>query len=109
MAEIIRYVKHRRATAAAWALVNPILKLGQLGIETDGLLTSPKFKIGNGVTAWNTLPYATSGSGITFASVVTGFVSTGTSTAVVNTDTLEEALEKLQGQIDYLKNNTVAG
>lgn len=102
MAEIIRYVKHRRATAAAWTAANTVLKLGQLGIETDGLLTAPKFKIGDGVTAWNTLPYA---GGIAFNSVVSGFV-TGANSTVINTDTLEEALEKLQGQIDYLKANT---
>jgi nitrogen fixation protein len=50
-------------TAANFTSNNPILLLGQKGIETDDLLTAPKFKIGNGVTAWNTLPYANSGGG----------------------------------------------
>lgn len=50
-------------TSANFTSNNPILLLGQKGIETDDLLTAPKFKIGNGVTAWNTLPYANSGGG----------------------------------------------
>lgn len=50
-------------TAANFTSNNPILLLGQKGIETDDLLTAPKFKIGNGVTAWNTLPYANIGGG----------------------------------------------
>jgi nitrogen fixation protein len=50
-------------TSANFTSNNPILLLGQKGIETDDLLTAPKFKIGNGVTAWNTLPYANIGGG----------------------------------------------
>ena len=50
-------------TAANFISNNPILLLGQKGIETDDLLTAPKFKIGNGVTDWNTLPYANIGGG----------------------------------------------
>lgn len=68
MSEIIRYIKHRRDTIANWASANPILYAGQIGIETDGLLTTPKFKIGDGTTAWNSLPYAnTSGSSNPFS------------------------------------------
>lgn len=47
-------------TAANFTSINPVLLLGQKGIETDGLLTAPKFKIGDGVTAWDSLPYANS-------------------------------------------------
>lgn len=50
-------------TAANFTSNNPILLLGQKGIETDDLLTAPKFKIGDGVTDWNTLPYANIGGG----------------------------------------------
>jgi len=50
-------------TAANFTSNNPILLLGQKGIETDDLLTAPKFKIGDGVTVWNSLPYANSGGG----------------------------------------------
>jgi len=50
-------------TAANWTNNNPILLEGQIGIETDGLTTTPKFKIGDGTTAWNSLPYASSSGG----------------------------------------------
>jgi hypothetical protein len=47
-------MQQKRATAARWAAVNPILYDGQLGIETDtGVL-----KWGDGVTHWLDLPIA---------------------------------------------------
>lgn len=42
-----------RGTAAQWVLKNPILLIGELGVETD----THQFKIGDGVTAWNSLAY----------------------------------------------------
>lgn len=62
MAEITRYLKHRRDTAANWTANNPTLLAGQLGIETDGLTTTPKFKIGDGTSTWTALPYFYGGS-----------------------------------------------
>ena len=47
-------IKLRRDTAAAWAAANPILSAGEPGLETDTNL----IKYGNGVSAWNSLPYA---------------------------------------------------
>lgn len=47
-------IKLRRDTAAAWAAANPVLSAGEPGLETDTNL----IKYGNGVTAWNGLPYA---------------------------------------------------
>ena len=44
----------KRATAARWTSVNPTLAIGELGLETD----TNKAKMGDGVTAWNGLPYA---------------------------------------------------
>jgi hypothetical protein len=51
--------KFRRGTSADWAAANPILAEGEPGvdIDTDG------FKVGDGVTAWNDLPFITGGSG----------------------------------------------
>lgn len=48
-------VKHiqRNDTKANWLLSNPILSLGELGIETDTF----KIKIGNGVDNYANLPY----------------------------------------------------
>lgn len=43
----------RRSTAAEWSSANPVLLSGELGLETD----TAKFKIGNGTSAWNALPY----------------------------------------------------
>lgn len=50
-------LQHKNDTAVNWTALNPTLLVGQLGIETDNLTTTPKFKIGDGVTDWNTLPY----------------------------------------------------
>jgi len=44
----------RRDTAANWTSVNPVLGPGEPALETDTL----KVKYGNGVNAWNSLPYA---------------------------------------------------
>lgn len=44
----------RRDTAANWASVNPVLELGEPGLETDTL----KVKYGDGSTAWNALSYS---------------------------------------------------
>ena len=46
-------IQIRRDTAANWTSVNPILAQGELGVETD----TDKFKVGDGVTAWNSLDY----------------------------------------------------
>jgi hypothetical protein len=69
-------IQYKRDTAANWASNNPVLLAGQIGVETDDLLTAPKYKIGDGVSAWNTLPYANSTSG-TFTSDITVSLSGG--------------------------------
>lgn len=46
-------IQFRRGTAASWTSANPVLAEGELGLETD----SGFFKVGNGVTAWNSLNY----------------------------------------------------
>lgn len=47
-------IQLRRATLSQWTLANPVLSDGELVIETD----TYQAKIGNGVTAYNSLPYA---------------------------------------------------
>ena len=49
----------RRDTAANWTTNNPILALGEMGIETD----TRKFKFGDGSTSWTSLAYASGSSG----------------------------------------------
>lgn len=50
MADMIQI---RRDTAANWTSANPILAQGELGAETD----TSKIKIGDGTTAWASVPY----------------------------------------------------
>lgn len=50
MADIIQI---KRGTAASATANNPILADGEFGYETD----TSKIKVGDGVTAWNSLPY----------------------------------------------------
>jgi hypothetical protein len=45
--------KLRRGTSVDWSSNNPTLRSGEPGYETD----SGRFKIGNGYTPWNQLPY----------------------------------------------------
>jgi hypothetical protein len=44
----------RRDTTANWNLFNPVLKSGEMGLDT----TLNKFKIGNGTSTWSLLTYA---------------------------------------------------
>lgn len=56
MTQIVKsIVRVRRNTAAAAATNNVVLKLGEIGHETDTL----KNKVGDGTTPFNDLPYAT--------------------------------------------------
>ncbi len=51
-------IKLRRDTAANWTIVNSVLSQGEVGVELSETTSIPsKFKIGNGATAWNSLPY----------------------------------------------------
>ena len=58
MSSVPAILRHRRDTAANWTAANPVLEDGQLGFETD----TRKSKLGNGVTAWNSLSYTAGGS-----------------------------------------------
>ena len=50
---MITRIQLRRDTAANWNANNPILAIGEFGIDTDTF----NFKIGNGVDNWNNLNY----------------------------------------------------
>jgi 3D (Asp-Asp-Asp) domain-containing protein len=47
-------LQNRRDIASAWTSANPTLAAGEMGLETD----TSRFKLGDGVTAWNSLAYA---------------------------------------------------
>jgi hypothetical protein len=46
-------MQQRRGTAEQWNLANPVLAAGEIGFETD----TNKFKLGDGVNAWENLAY----------------------------------------------------
>ena len=47
-------IKLRRGTTTQWTTNNPILAEGEVGVDT----TLDKFKIGDGITVWNSLVFA---------------------------------------------------
>ena len=47
-------IQVRREPASEWTTSNPVLSQGEFGLETD----SGRFKIGDGIRSWSTLPYA---------------------------------------------------
>ena len=48
------HMKQRQDTKASWAELNPVLLDGELGFVTDD---PHLYKMGDGVTAWNDLPF----------------------------------------------------
>lgn len=64
-------IQIRRGTSAQWSTNNPVLGSGELGFDT----TVKNFKVGDGVTAWSTLPFSdalkANLSGPTFTGTVT--------------------------------------
>lgn len=75
-------IQLRRGTAAEWTAANPVLALGEPGHERD----TGKLKLGDGVTAWAALPYASAGpqgpAGVADDTSVADLVTTpGTETA----------------------------
>jgi hypothetical protein len=91
-------IKLRNGTAAEWTAANPVLAVGEIGIEIDTDLQ----KIGDGTTAWTALTYSNvlpsdsrlsdtrtpSASSITDAMIATTLSpSKITGTAVITTDT----------------------
>jgi len=47
-------IQLRNDISTNWATANPVLLIGEIGIETDTML----YKLGNGSDNWNDLPYA---------------------------------------------------
>jgi hypothetical protein len=67
-------MQQRRGTAAEWTSANTVLSAGEIGFETD----TSKFKIGDGTTAWNSLPYFVNADDIESGLLDTDEVSEGT-------------------------------
>ena len=77
-------IQIRRDTKARWADLNPILAAGEMGFEID----NNRLKIGNGITAWNSLPYVT---------------KTDWSTIITQIDTLTQKLDALEARVQELE------
>jgi len=58
-------IQFRRGTASEWTSANPILSQGEAGYEFD----TGRFKVGNGLSTWNSLPYSSGVTGPTGPSV----------------------------------------
>ena len=67
-------IQFRRDTASAWTAANPILSQGEAGYEFD----TGRFKVGNGLSPWNSLPYSSGVTGPTGPLGPTGAQSTVT-------------------------------
>lgn len=52
-------IQLRRGAEQAWIDSNPTLAIGEMGVETD----TGKFKVGDGVTEWNSLAYSSGDDG----------------------------------------------
>ena len=53
-------IQLRRDTSSNWVLANPVLALGELGLETNTL----RIKVGDGLNNWNTLDYISDPAGL---------------------------------------------
>ena len=52
-------IKLRRGNSGAWTSANPVLALGEVGLEMD----THRFKVGDGTSTWNSLAYWVTGGG----------------------------------------------
>jgi hypothetical protein len=95
----------RRGTAAQWTSANPILAAGEFGYEAD----TGKGKIGNGATAWTSLPYvigafdANQLTGTTLAPTVvsSALTSVGTLGALGVTGAIQAGSINVTGNVIY--------
>lgn len=61
-------IQFRRGTASEWTTANPILSQGEAGYEYD----TGRFKVGNGLSPWNSLAYSSGVTGPTGPQGITG-------------------------------------
>lgn len=79
----------KRGLAERWTLVNPVLNPGEPGFELD----TNKFKIGDGVTAWNDLPYQS--DNVSVDDITIAFIDGKLGVKAVSTDLLTQGENSL--------------
>lgn len=87
-------IQLRRGSEVEWSTANPTLAIGEVGINLD----TYKFKIGNGVTPWNSLPY--SQDGVSIQNVLPPLTFDGA------TQTLGISLDKSDVGLDQVDNTS---
>lgn len=103
MAEIIvaQRMWQRRDTAANWTSKNPILNAGEWGVELVSGSPLMKAKLGDGLTAWNDLPYY--GAVSTAADVDYDNAASG-----LAADNVQEALDEIKELIGSSGGNSLS-
>jgi hypothetical protein len=100
-------IKLRRDSAANWATNNPILALGEPGLETD----TRKIKYGDGITHWSSLPYAAGGGNASGARWVATVNTCGngqlTATSINGRDWTNPTPNGSTGNNDYIRSLAV--
>lgn len=101
--ETIR-IRFREDTAKNWEIANPVLASSEPGRETD----TGKFKIGDGKTNWNNLPYVTSEvkemDNTEVLSAITNTNADITNTINTNNANITTLLTQLQDSVNNLNN-----
>jgi hypothetical protein len=95
-------MQQRRKPAATWTSTNEQLLDGELGIESD----TGKWKVGDGSTLWNAIPYQPSNAGINAA--ITAAVNNLIDGAPGALDTLNELAAALGDNASYAASITTA-
>jgi hypothetical protein len=85
-------IQLRRDTAANWTTNNPVLTQGEIGID----LTNAYFKIGDGITAWNSLQIARNGEDILYDNTIVDRLSA---------NSLQVAIDQLATEFSPSQNN----
>lgn len=83
-------IQLRRSLGSQWSNVNPVLAQGELGYEID----TGRFKIGNGESNWDTLPY--------FTIPPTDVSELANSTGYITSSSLPTKLSDLEDDINFL-------
>lgn len=85
MSTVTWSLQHKRDTAANWTANNPVLLNGQIGLEKNGAFYT-QFKVGDGVTAWNSLGYFILSSGQTLNATLSAGNTTSGNNLIVTTN-----------------------